>query len=235
VRDEILPPTIPAAFAAAIAVDPGRPLLTWYDDGTGDRAELSGATCGNWLAKTANLLVDGYRLGTGDTAVVDAPPHWQTAAIRLGCWSAGLRIASPGTGADVVFCTPDRASGYAGDVFGLALAPLAAPLRDAPPGVLDYVTEVRAYGDHFIAVAAPDDPATDDLTHRDLCRHAATRATALGISPGARVLIDLASHPDPLDWLLAPLLARASVVLCARLDPAAVSTRVAAERVTHTV
>jgi uncharacterized protein (TIGR03089 family) len=247
VRDEeTLPATVPAAFAAATAIDLGRPLLTWYDDRTGDRAELSGATCANWLAKTANLLVDGLGLGTGDVAVVDAPAHWQTAVILLGCWSAGLRVVPPpGTDADVVFCaareqdqvggaTPDRATAYSGDVLGLALAPLAAPLRNPPPGVVDYITEVRAYGDHFAPVATPDDPATD-LVHRDLCRHAAARATALGISPGARVLIDVDAHPDPLDWLLAPLLAGASTVLCARLDPAAIGGRVEAERVTLTL
>lgn len=231
---------MPAAFAAATAIDLGQPLLTWYDDGTGERAELSGATCANWLAKTANLLVDGCGLGTGDAAVVDAPPHWQTAMIMLGCWFAGLRVAPPGTGAEVVFATPDRATRYAGeilggDVFGLALAPLAAPLRDPPPGVLDYVTEVRVHGDHFAPVPTPDDLATPDLRHRDLCRRAADRASALRISPGARVLIDVDAHPDPLDWLLAPLLARASTVLCARLDPAAASGRVEAERVTLTL
>jgi uncharacterized protein (TIGR03089 family) len=266
--DEILPATIPAAFAAATAVDPGRPLLTWYDDGTGERAELSGATCANWLAKTANLLVDGCGLGTGDVAVVDAPPHWQTAVILLGCWSAGLRVADPAAGidADVVFSTPEQATGYSGEVFGLALAPLAAPMRDAPPGVADYVIEVRAHGDHFTPASPvlPDTPAVtpaaslasldrseaaipaaslasldrsdaSDLSHRDLCRHAAARADALGIRPGARVLVDVAAYPDPLDWLLAPLLAGASVVLCGHLDPAAVPTRIAAERVTLTL
>src|SRR5262245_66226190 len=50
------------------AADPTRPLLTWYDDTTGERTELSGATLGNWVAKTANLLVDGVGAGPGDRA-----------------------------------------------------------------------------------------------------------------------------------------------------------------------
>src|SRR5215468_371295 len=70
------------------ATDPAQPLITWYDDATGDRAELSGATLANWVAKTANLLVDGGGLGPGDRAAVLLPPHWQTAAVLLGCWSA---------------------------------------------------------------------------------------------------------------------------------------------------
>ncbi len=41
---------------SALASDPGRPLVTFYDDATGERVELSVATFANWVAKTANLL-----------------------------------------------------------------------------------------------------------------------------------------------------------------------------------
>jgi uncharacterized protein (TIGR03089 family) len=233
-----VPATVPDAFAAALAAgDPARPLLTWYDDATGDRAELSGATLANWVAKTANLLVDGCGLGAGDTAAVDAPPHWQTGAVLLGCWSAGLRVAADHP--DVVFTAADRAAAHAGtgaEVYGMALAPLAAPMRQPPPGVADYVSEVRLHGDHFhpaVPVGA-DDPATD-LTQAALCAAAAARAGVLGIGAGARVLIVAQAHPDPLDWLLAPLVAGASVVLCAHPDPAALSGRATTERATLTL
>jgi hypothetical protein len=46
------------------------------------------------------------------------------------------------------------------------------------------------------------------------------------------VLIDAARYPDPVDWLLAPLTARASVVLCGRLDPNRLADRLTAEKVT---
>src|SRR5690348_1300829 len=111
--------TVGARFAAIVAVDPTRPLLTWYDDSNGERAELSGATLANWVAKTANLLVEGAGLDPGDRATVLLPPHWQTAAVLLGCWSAGVTVRAesaqqPATasGADqgeVGFATPDRA------------------------------------------------------------------------------------------------------------------------------
>lgn len=234
--------TVPDALAAAVSrLGPARPLLTWYDDGTGDRAELSGATLANWVAKTANLLVDGCALDAGDLALVDAPPHWQTAAVLLGCWSAGLRTATgPVPAPDVVFAVAGRAAAHAGpgtQVYGLALAPMAAPLRDPPPGVADFVTGARAHGDHFRppVPVRPDDPATPAHSHADLCRMAAQRARALGLAGGARVLLDAAAHPDPLDWLLAPLVAGASLVLCANLDPARLPGRVSAERVTVTV
>lgn len=242
--------TVPTAFAGATAADPARPLLTWYDDATGERTELSGATLANWLAKTANLLVDGCGLAPGDAATVDVPPHWQSAAVLLGCWSAGLRVVDPAATAagapdpaappaEVVFAAADRLDRYLGrvaELYGLALAPLAAPMGRVPAGAVDFVTAVRAYGDHFTppSPVEPSDLATT-VSHSELTRAATARAEALGIGPGARVLIEVAAHPDPLDWLLAPLLVGASTVLCAHLDPATLPARTAAERVTHTL
>ena len=107
-------------------------------------------------------------------------------------------------------------------------------------GFVDYPTEVRNYGDHFRPVqpVAPDDAAfagPEPRTHAEAMAAAADRAAALGIGPGARVLIDAARHADPVDWLLAPLAAGASVVLCADLDRAKLTGRAAAERVTLTL
>jgi uncharacterized protein (TIGR03089 family) len=223
--------------------DPARPLITWYDDATGDRAELSGATLANWVAKTANLLVDGGGLGPGDRAAVLLPPHWQTAAVLLGCWSAGLVVAGPEPQpVDVLFAAAERVPQAeqwpAGDRYALALAPLAAPLRTVPPGYADYVVEVRGYGDHFkgggpeglgdgkIAAYAQTNP--DELVAR-----ARDRAARLGLDGGDRVLVDAGVRDDPVEWLLAPLLAGASIVLCGHLDPNRLAGRVAAEKVTR--
>lgn len=205
--------------------DPTQPLFTWYDDATGERVELSGATLGNWMAKTANLLVDGLGLGPGDRAAAPLPPHWQTAAVLLGCRAAGLEVVGAGDTAavDVIFAAADRLDEArvrpAGDRFVLGLAPMAMPLRAVPDGFVDYVVEVRGYGDRF--PAPPSLPAD-----------AGPRAAELGIAKGDRVLIDAAVHPDPLDWLYAPLAAGATVVLCARLDRSRLAGRVAAEKVT---
>jgi uncharacterized protein (TIGR03089 family) len=218
-------------FGAAVASDPTRPLLTWYDDATGERTELSGATLANWVAKTANLLVDSAGLAPGDQVGVLLPPHWQTAAVLLGCWSAGGSVvADAPQPVEALFAAADRAgeaAGWpAGERYALALAPMAAPLREVPPGFTDYVVEVRGHGDHFTPDphGGPQDP---ELTDR-----AGRRAAELGINPGDRVLIDADRHPDPVDWLLAPLTAGASVVLCGRLDPARLPERLATERVT---
>ena len=235
--------TIPAVLAAAVRRDPTMPLLTWYDDGSGDRTELSGATMDNWVAKTANLLVDGAGLSPGDPVAVLLPPHWQTAAILLGTWAAGLtaHVGGEPRPVDVLFTSPlgvpAAADWNAGDRYATGLLPLAMPLRDLPPGYADYTIEVRGYGDRFAPYqpVGAEDPALAGLSHRDVTGTAAARAQDLGITPGARVLIDAGKYPDPADWLLAPLVAGASIVVCANLDPGAVEKRVASENVTLTL
>ncbi len=231
--------SVPDVLAAAVATDPARPLITYYDDATGERTELSGATLDNWVAKTANLLVDGHGLGPGDTAAVLLPPHWQTAAVLLGCWSAGVGVGPEGSAADIGFATPDRlARADATDVYVLGLAPLAAPLRPGPPaGVADYVVEVRGHGDRFtVSGVRPGTVAAwyeTPLTQEELVCRAADRAQAHGLGPGDRVLLAAARSPDPVDWLLAPLVAGASIVLCGHIDPARTAGRIAAERITR--
>jgi uncharacterized protein (TIGR03089 family) len=222
---------IARVFADAFANDPTRPLLTWYDDASGDRTELSGVTLANWVAKTANLLVDEVGLAPGTPAGVLLPPHWQTAAVLLGCWSAKLSVVDTPGDVDVLFSAADQfdeaQSWSADERYALGLAPLAAPLRQVPPGFADYVVEVRRHGDHFRPQPGPGP------TDAHLLARAEARATGLGIEAGARVLVDTARYPDPVDWLLAPLTRAATVVLCANLDPARLPSRLTAEKITH--
>jgi uncharacterized protein (TIGR03089 family) len=237
-------------LAAAMAADPARPLITYYDDATGERTELSVATVDNWVAKTANLLVDGCGLMPGDRAVALLPAHWQTAAVLLGCWAAGVASAHAARSdkpepVQVSFAAVDRVEEArawpADERYALALAPLAAALREVPEGFVDYVTEVRQHGDRFVPVE-PVDPDTDALvglprgaiSHRALAAAAADRAAGLGLTAGSRLLIvDSPQAPArPLDWLLAPLAAGASVVLCRNADPDKLATRAEQERIT---
>src|SRR5690242_8089414 len=101
--------TVGARLAAIVGADPTRPMLTWYDDRNGERVELSGATLANWVAKSANLLVEGAGLDAGDRATVLLPPHWQSAAVLLGCWSVGLVVSDAPDPGEVGFATPERA------------------------------------------------------------------------------------------------------------------------------
>ena len=60
--------TAATLLATALRDDPARPLLTFHDDATGERTELSVATFANWVAKTANLLADDLGAGPGRPA-----------------------------------------------------------------------------------------------------------------------------------------------------------------------
>jgi uncharacterized protein (TIGR03089 family) len=225
--------TVVAAFDARVASDAASPLITFYDDASGDRTEVSGATMGNWVAKTANLIVDGLGLGPGELAAVNLPAHWQTAAVLLGCWSAGLVVDLDGSTdhAAVAFTALDRDRVEADEVLVLALAPMAAPVRPGPPvGSADYVLEVRRHGDQFTGRRPV--PASQALaggaTHAALVE----RALGLGLPRSARVLVDGDITADPAAWLVAPLCLGTSVVLCRNLDPTRVDARLAAERAT---
>ncbi len=223
-------------FAAAVAGDPTRPLLTYYDDQSGERTELSGATLTNWVAKTANMIVDDCGLGTGNRASLGLPPHWQSAAVLLGCWTAGLEVVLAPDPAEVAFVHVTAATNDwpAAERYALNLHPLALPLRDVPDGYLDFNTAVRAHGDHFYPAVPPrpEDPAMPGYANGKLCEIAAERAASHGLA-GGRVMIDGDIHPDPVDWLLAPLAAGSSIVLCRNLDDGKVSGRAASERVTQ--
>jgi uncharacterized protein (TIGR03089 family) len=240
----VTPNALPDLLAAALRRDPAGPLVTFYDDRTGERVELSASTLDNWVAKTANLLCDGAGLGQGDRAAVLLPPHWQTAAVLLGCWAAGLAVATEAVGADVTFAAADRADEALGtgaaDVYLLSLAPLGARLREVPPGAQDYAAEVPGYGDHFPGGrVTPVTPAlyagAAETGHADAVAAATARAAELGLGPGGRLLVVGSPRTGALDWLLAPLAAGASVVLVRGADPAALPRRAADERITATL
>jgi acyl-CoA synthetase (AMP-forming)/AMP-acid ligase II len=72
-----------------------KPFLTWYDDDRGERVELSYRTFANWVAKTANLLVDELGAEPGDRVGLLAVQHWQTAVILAACWRAGVSVVVP--------------------------------------------------------------------------------------------------------------------------------------------
>jgi uncharacterized protein (TIGR03089 family) len=66
-----------------------RPLLTFYDDGRGERVELSYKTFDNWVRKVANLLVDELGVEQGERVATVTGPHWQASAVHFACWRIG--------------------------------------------------------------------------------------------------------------------------------------------------
>jgi hypothetical protein len=135
---------VPALLRGRVPAEGDRPLLTYCDDATGERVDLSASALAGWASRTVGLLHEGCGLGEGDRVAVLLPPHWQTAV-------------------------------------------------------------------------------------------AAEVAASLDLYPGDRLLVDAGEHEHPDKWLLAPLTAGASVVLCANLDPATVETRAAAEDATRVI
>ncbi|GLZ10368.1 acyl-CoA synthetase [Actinomadura sp. NBRC 104425] len=201
--------------------DPSRPLVTFYDDGTAERVELSARTFDNWVAKTANLLVDGLGAQPGDRAVLMLPAHWQTAVWLMACWSAGV-VAEPvpmpegrapqiepaaqsgpyilAAAGEVLDTVIDRTD--AEEIVGLSLHALGGPLPSCPPGVLDYAVEVRAYGDRFTAAPSvtPDRPALaipgshvtkTTLSGASVANEAQAAAEKWGLDAGDRILVDM--------------------------------------------
>ncbi|HVV19438.1 MAG TPA: TIGR03089 family protein [Pseudonocardiaceae bacterium] len=223
--------TVTEKLLGPLLAQPARPLITQYDETHGSRVELSAATVANWAAKTANWLRDEWAVEPGAMVAVRLPAHWQTAGVLLGAWWCGARVTSDPSGADVSFGGPgDDATAI------VALDPLGMGLRGAPASGVDYLADVRAYGDTF-------DPwqqvpgttkALDDTTVDELVAAAHDRAATLGITSGARVMSTLDwTFPDGvLSGLLAVLAAQASLVQCGKVDPDVLASRRATERTT---
>jgi uncharacterized protein (TIGR03089 family) len=212
--------------------DPARPRITHYDDAAGSRIELSGATLANWAAKTANWLRDELDVQPGDTVAVLLPPHWQTAGVLLGAWWCGATVTvSPAAAVTVALCGLDRIADAAGadEVAALGLDALGMGIAVLPPGVRDFASEVRVHGDDFTS----SDPGVDTEI---LLTTARSRAAELSLAAGDRLLCTRSWDATvPGEVLLAVLAADASLVQCTGADPAALTDRCAAERVTTTL
>jgi uncharacterized protein (TIGR03089 family) len=241
-------------LADAVRRQPATPLVTHYDDATGERVELSATTLANWVSKTANLLQDEFDLGRGSTAAVALPVHWQTAAVLLGVWSCGAAVLDTAAedddrldAADVVLAAADRLPPLeeAGveDLLGLSLHPLGLGMAGYVGQARDFALEVRGHGDHFTPYEPPDPAAPGlllggvQLSLGGLVSTAHELAARLGITPGDRVLVDdqTATQAGPVAWLLAPLAAGASLVVCRHAFADRLPQRAAAERVTATL
>jgi uncharacterized protein (TIGR03089 family) len=241
---------MPLPCPARTGSRPGYPdlVLTYFDDKTGERTELSAADLGALCARTASLLRDGCGLGPGSRAAILLPPHWLTAAVLLGSWSTGivlsLRPAATaglpplGVGEqgpfEASFVARSRFDDWFDDI------PDArhrySLLGEAPPGYLDLLSELSLYaespppyGDVHPTAAA----TIDGTSHESWAALARSIGESLGLRAGDRLLVDAAEHENPMKWLLAPLLMGASVVVCANLDPGVLSARIRDEGVTH--
>ncbi|OBK48431.1 TIGR03089 family protein [Mycobacterium sp. 1081908.1] len=223
-----------------LRADPVGPRITYYDDATGERIELSAVTLANWAAKTGNLLRDELGAGPAGRVAILLPAHWQTAAVLFGVWWIGAEaVLEAGAPADVALCTAERldeadAAVAGGEVAVLSLDAFGRPALDLPIGVTDYATAVRVHGDQIVPERHPG-PALAGRSVDEVLADCERSSTARELTSGDRVLSTAAwSGPDQLvDGLLSILAVGASLVQVANPDPSALERRIVTEKVTR--
>jgi uncharacterized protein (TIGR03089 family) len=223
-----------------------KPFVTWYDDHRGERVELSYRTFDNWVAKTANLLVDELGAEPGDRVGV-AAEHWQTPVVLAGCWRAGLGVVAldpdrlDPSGLMALFLHEEQLAAAGAVPDGTAVVALSADLLGRPGRdlgrALNFSRIVPSMGDRFDAGTDPAGDALDaggePATMADLLGRAADLAARTGLTDADRLLSGrrLLTVDGAVAGLLAPFAAGAGVVLVRNLDPARFWKRVADERV----
>lgn len=232
-------PTLADALLRPIlATDAARPLVTYYDDATGERVEVSGTTLANWAAKTANLLRDELGVNPGDPVAVLLPAHWQSVAVHLGVWWCGGVVVADPDGAEVALCTLDRLpeAEAAPEVAVLSLDAFGRGVDGLAIGITDYATAVRVHGDAFAPTpVAGAEPALEARSVDEVLEAARASAARQGLTEQDRVLSSARwdTTVGLVDGLLAVLAAGASLVQVSNPDDALLTRRVQTEKVTR--
>jgi len=226
-----------AAFARRVRNHPADPFVTFYDDATGERTELSARSLANWVAKTYYLLTDELGLSARDRALVALPVHWLAAPIALGCWFAGLEIVNGDRVADVAF----------GDVHSLGALDLSAiddgyavsllsmgRSAEPPAGLSDFAAAVRPQSDAWASVLPVADesvPACNGEDRGALMTAAAEFVRSVGLKPPGRLLWSRPWDTATMCLVLASALAvDGSLVLVRHPDSAQLGRKAEVER-----
>jgi uncharacterized protein (TIGR03089 family) len=241
-------------LARQVARHGDRPLITWYGAGPGERVELSWKTFENWVAKTANLLVEELGVAPGDRVAILLPAHWQAPVVLAACWLAGAAAVPAGAvptqprcrvafvhedllaaalqhlpaGAPrptLVAITADLLGRGAGDLGG------ALPFARAVPGMPDHFD---GEGRHRRAEALlPPGPDGRGWSQGELLAGAARLGERIGLSSADRLYsgLGLETAAGVNAGLALPLAAGAGVVLEAAFRPDRLWRRLAEERV----
>lgn len=204
--------------------EPARPLLTWDDRTTGERVELSATTTGNWVAKTASLLVDELDAEPGTRVRVGLPTHWLRFVWLLSTWTVGgvvvERDADVGvSGPDLVGDEPVR--------LAASLRPLGGPFTEPPAGFVDLAKVVPAQPDIFVPLDPPL-PSSPAVELADLGSHDHAGLLAACEPDPRRLLVEPGPLARDARLLVSALRGGGSIVVVAGGD-ADVVDRVAAQ------
>jgi uncharacterized protein (TIGR03089 family) len=233
--------SFPETLARALRSNPGGPFVTFYDEASGERQELSTTTYTNWVAKASGLLVDEHGLERGDSIRIDLPTHWLATVFLGAAWNTGLVVTdadgSDSLGPDAVVCGPETLDAWAEGAgkrptLACSLLPFGVRFADPlPQGVHDVGIEVWGQPDGFIPVDPPaaDDAATSwsgaETSHADLFG---------GDGSSARVLSTVASaSPEGAELLAALLAGGGSLVLVTNATDERLSAVASSERATQ--
>lgn len=205
-------------FQPLLAIDPGAPMITHYDQSAPSRIELSVTSTANWAAKIAGMFRDEFGVMPGDRIVCDLPAHWLTAGVLTGAWWAGAEVLTePADDAVAVVTVPDRLDRHPTDIEVLLMTtdPMGRPLSsvgvDVPPGVTDLVEACRIHPDAFVpsggGAVALDGQSLEDLVDPALAGRALVAGRERGdvvsvlarvfASGGTAVLVTGADADDP--------------------------------------
>ncbi|POH60733.1 TIGR03089 family protein [Arthrobacter glacialis] len=175
------------------------PRLSWYGPDS-ERVEFSGRVLDNWVAKTANYLVDELDAAPGTVVAVDLPLHWRSLVWLLATWAVGgtAVTADLPDGADIVATAhpadaQERLAGVAPVPLLVAVALPALQMRwlgELPPRTLDYSGDVRAHADVFFA---DDAPAPGDVAWL----HDSVTTSYAALLAQGEVMIDGVAQPLP--------------------------------------
>jgi len=216
--------TFPQVLSRLLADDPGRPLVTFYDDATGERTELSVATWATWVSKVSSLLAEELDVEHGSRLLVDLPAHWLGTVVLGAAWACGIEVVWEGE-PDAIVTGPHGVSRWAPEaarlpVLATALHPLARPFRDGvPAGVHDLGVDVWSQPDAYAAYPGPADAdvAVNGTTQAELWGSAAAGEL---LADGGRLLSEAnPASPSGLASLTEPLARSGSLVLVAHASP----------------
>ena len=228
--------TFPQVLSRLLADDPGRPLVTFYDDATGERTELSVATWATWVSKVSSLLAEELDVEHGSRLLVDLPAHWLGTVVLGAAWACGIEVVWEGE-PDAIVTGPHGVSRWAPEaaslpVLATALHPLARPFRDGvPAGVHDLGVDVWSQPDTYVAWPEPED---DDAAVAGTSQAQLWGSAAAGeLTDGGRLLSDAnPASPSGLASLTEPLARSGSLVLVTNVSAARREQIAADERVT---